>query len=49
MGNKFEAGVEFKNMEGFRLDSGNSEMMNVFDESLASSMLIGDMGLGNGL
>ena len=51
MGNKFEAGVEFKNMEGFRFDSSSSSemmMMNVFDEGLASSSMLID-GMGNGL
>ena len=52
MGNKFEAGVEFKNMEGFRFDSSSSSemmMMNVFDEGLASSSSMLICGMGNGL
>ena len=48
MSNRFEAGIDFKNMEGYKLDN-SSELFNVFDDNLVSSALIGSTGIGDGL
>ncbi len=46
MGARFEGGVEFRHMEGFRGEVG--EVFNVFDEGLGSSMAIAEV-IGDGL